>query len=120
MYRNTNKYVSDYLRSIMAKLHLTQDDIGERLNRSHAYVSVRLSNIKSWTLNDLDDIAALVGLRDGLELIAKATLLIDPRNSPDYLSVREEDVMRSIRHGMLGLAANRDGNKMKEATEDYS
>ncbi|EIT87605.1 hypothetical protein A200_07984 [Parascardovia denticolens IPLA 20019] len=120
MERSTNKYVSDYLQIIMTKLHFTQDAIGVRLNRSHAYVSVRLNNIKSWTLNDLDGIAGLLGLRDGLELIAKATILIDPRNQPDYLSVREEDVMRSIRHGMLGLAADRDGNKLREATEDYS
>lgn len=118
--RTTSEQVADYINTIMKRAGLTQNDLEKTLKRSHGYVNTRVNKERSWNLDELDLIAALIGLRDGLELIAKATILIDPRNSPDYLSVREEDVMRSIRHGMLGLAANRDGNKLKEATEDYS
>ena len=66
-----DKVVSAYIRSVMKQKHITQADISNRIGRNaQSYVSNRLNGKYSWSINDLDTIAPMLGLPDALSLIS--------------------------------------------------
>lgn len=68
-----DKVVSAYIRSVMKQKHVTQADISNRIGRNaQSYVSNRLNGKYSWSINDLDTIAPMLGLPDALSLISTA------------------------------------------------
>lgn len=68
-----DKVVSAYIRSAMKQKHITQADISNRIGRNaQSYVSNRLNGKYSWSINDLDTIAPMLGLPDALSLISTA------------------------------------------------
>ncbi len=68
-----DKVVSAYIRSVMKQKHITQADISNRIGRNaQSYVSNRLNGKYSWSINDLDTIAPMLGLPDALSLISTA------------------------------------------------
>lgn len=44
---------------------LSGSEVARRLGRAQSYVSVRLNGRKSWTLDELDDIAEMLGIAPG-------------------------------------------------------
>lgn len=61
--------VSAFIRDKMEEQGVTQQTLARRLNRSQAYVSDRCLDKKSWTLQDLDDIAKTFGYAGMMALL---------------------------------------------------
>ena len=108
----TNRLVSAYMRGLMEERGVTQSDIAKAINRkAQSYVSDRLSNKKSWLIDDLDVIAPMLGLPDALSLMAAAT---GASRRSDY-EADEARIMAAVNAkidaGGLGLAADHDPDK---------
>lgn len=63
------KAVSEFVRQKLEQKGITQRALGKQIGRSQAYVSDRYLDKKSWTLQDLDDIARLVGYSGMMALL---------------------------------------------------
>lgn len=61
--------VSEYIREKMRTHGITQQALAKRLKRSQAYVSDRYLDKKSWTLQDLDEIAKMLGYSGMMALL---------------------------------------------------
>lgn len=61
--------VSEYVREKMRTHGITQQALAKRLKRSQAYVSDRYLDKKSWTLQDLDEIAKMLGYSGMMTLL---------------------------------------------------
>lgn len=66
-----SRTVSRYVSGLLHEKGVKQRQLAARLGRSQAYVSVRWNGRDSWTLDELDCIAALVGFTSGLDLMAE-------------------------------------------------
>lgn len=53
--------VSAFIRERMREKGITQQNLADRLGRSQTYVSERCLDKKSWTLQDIDEIAKAFG-----------------------------------------------------------
>lgn len=68
-----DRVISAYIRSVMKQKHITQTEITNKIGRNaQSYVSNRLNGKYSWSINDLDTIAPMLGLPDALSLISTA------------------------------------------------
>lgn len=69
----TATIVADWIRGEMEAEGIIQDDIQKRLgNRSHGYVSERVSGKRSWGISELDAIAPLFHCANALDVIERA------------------------------------------------
>lgn len=69
----TDVLVSRWLRDMNERFEIQQADYMRVLDRSQGYVSERLSGKRSWSLNELDKIAPLVGQRDAISIVINAS-----------------------------------------------
>ena len=68
-----DRAISAYIRSVMKQKHITQMEIRNKIGRkAQSYVSNRLNGKYSWSINDLEIIAPMLGLPDALSLISIA------------------------------------------------
>lgn len=54
--------MSAAVRSVVAGKRISGSDLARRLNRAQSYVSVRLNGHKSWTLDEVDQIAKILDI----------------------------------------------------------
>lgn len=66
----TSKENSAYIRKELTARNKTAQDVAEAMNRSYAFAYVRVQGIKSFTIDELDNIATLIGINSVYELIA--------------------------------------------------
>lgn len=70
---HTATIVADWIRGEMEAEGIMQEDIRKQLgNRSHGYVSERVSGKRSWGISELDAIAPLFHCVSALDVIERA------------------------------------------------
>ena len=63
----TSKEISAYIRKELTARNKTAQDVAEAMNRSYTFA---YQGIKSFTIDELDNIATLIGINSVYELIA--------------------------------------------------
>ncbi|PJM72369.1 hypothetical protein CS006_10560 [Bifidobacterium primatium] len=58
------------VRSLIEEKDLSQTEIGAIIGRAQSYASLRIKGLKSWTIEELDQLAPILGYRDAFALIA--------------------------------------------------
>lgn len=62
--------IAGVVRALTQEHGISQTQIAERLNRVQSYVSLRMQGRKAWTTNDLDVLAAMLGMT-GMSLLSE-------------------------------------------------
>lgn len=87
-----SRRVSRYVAGMLQEKDVRQVALGKALKRSQSYVSVRWNGRESWSLDELDVIAKLVGFEDGIDLMMEIGARV--RRADERDAARRDDLAR--------------------------
>ena len=116
------KELSAFLQDELEKRGKTAQDIAKALNRSYTYAYVRVQGTKSFTLDELEIVAHILGVKTVYELIAAVREYTYAQLKDAYTefvpTITAENLPKSIYAEVLDLAASEDSNKQTEREYD--
>ncbi|NEH12441.1 helix-turn-helix domain-containing protein [Bifidobacterium saimiriisciurei] len=114
----SSKLLAMRVRSLIEEKDLSQTEIGAIIGRAQSYASLRIKGLKSWTIEELDQLAPILGYRDAFALIAACRPESD---SPAPMSGTVVDADDAFIDALaadperFGVAAHTDPNKEIES-----
>lgn len=122
------KLVAQVIRNRVKAKGITQLRLSELIHRSKSYVNTRFNGLESWTLDDLDNIAAALGYENAFTIFDLARGLDPTQQKHEEQQTAEEQTQQTepdnkeydsdyiVAHWKeLGLAALYDPNKEIES-----
>ena len=77
----TTKVIAEAIRRRMTAKGISQNKMGELIDKSQSYVSVRYRGEQPWTTDDIDRIAKILGLPNGFAIMDEARGITERRQT---------------------------------------
>lgn len=111
-----SKLLAARVRELIDERGLTQSEVGECIGRAQSYASLRIKGMKSWTIEELDQLARRLGYSDAFALIARACV---PEAQEPNGEAQSDAMSPTLTFGQMTLAAKRgDTEAEQEAFEE--
>lgn len=111
------KELSSFLKDELEKKNKTAQDIADALERSYTYAYLRVQGLKSFTLDELDEVAKVLEIKSVYELIAAVREYTYTQLKNSYTEPKTSNIYEDF-FDSLDLAANEDINKNLERDLD--